>query len=224
MKFIKKQNDIREVLLSKINIKKRLTKKPIIVGMVGLVGSGKSTVAREIAKYIGGSIVESDRIRVELRKRNQRAISSLIRKVAEYLAVRIIKKGGNVILDSDFVDRSKRAVIRKKARDLNANLIFVRTYCDPDIALGRIFTASYCNSVDDFWGWERVSRWADDRSRGAVVKAREMWRRTPYHYRWVNNQEGGWILRRFPFAIFAEVDTTNPETWKQVIKERFSNL
>jgi len=45
-----------------------LTQTPVIVAIIGLVGSGKSSVAQELAKHIGATVIEGDDIRIELRK------------------------------------------------------------------------------------------------------------------------------------------------------------
>ncbi|KKU74351.1 MAG: hypothetical protein UY01_C0037G0006 [Candidatus Nomurabacteria bacterium GW2011_GWB1_47_6] len=39
----------REAYLSNLFVAERTTKKPIVVAMIGLVGSGKSSVAKELA-------------------------------------------------------------------------------------------------------------------------------------------------------------------------------
>ena len=62
----KKERSAENSFQAKLGIRKRKTKKPLIVAMIGLVGSGKSSVARELARHIGATVVEGDAIRVEL--------------------------------------------------------------------------------------------------------------------------------------------------------------
>lgn len=206
----------REVFMKKLEIKKRKTKKSIIVAFVGLIGSGKSSVAQELAKHIGGTIVEGDAIRVELRKKDEHYERT--RAIAEDTAVEIVERGGNAILDSDFVDAKKRASIREKARRAGTRLIFVRTYCDCDVSTGRMLMAMYYNRVDDFFGGASSEWNGDERLKGAVVKMREMWRRTPHHYTWVNRSGGTWVLKKLPFTIYAEIDTTNEDEWRRAVE------
>jgi len=199
----------------KLNIKKCKTDNPIIVAVIGLVGSGKSSVAHELAKHIGATVIKGDDIRIELRKQSEQYEKS--RVIAENATLEVVKQGGNVILDSDFVDEKKRASVREKARKAGVHLVFVRTHCDLDVMVSRVLTATYHNLVDDFFGGAK-SKWkGDEQSKGAAVKVREMWRRTPHHYRWVNQGGGRWKLKKFPFAIFAEIDTTDSDSWKREV-------
>ena len=46
-------------------------KQPKVVAIVGLVGSGKSSVARYLAKLIGAKIISANVIRVALRKKGK---------------------------------------------------------------------------------------------------------------------------------------------------------
>src|SRR3989344_3580640 len=123
--------------------KQKTFNKPIVVAMIGLVGSGKSSVARELAKRIDATIISGDNIRVKLRKNGERYKKS--RTSAENETIKIVKHGGNVILDSDFVDDKKRASIREKTHKDGARLVFIRIHCDLDVMVGRIITATYHN-------------------------------------------------------------------------------
>lgn len=190
------------------------TKQPIIVAMVGLSGSGKTSVARELAKYLHAEVIEGDSIRVLLRK--EKLGYEKARAVVEALAEEYIRRGKNVVIDSDFVDAKKRKVLEKKALILGVRIAYVRVCVNHDVAIGRMISASYRKSQDDFFGGA-VSVWRGKQS-GAVVKIREMWRRTPHHYRWNKKNGGVWILRKFPFVDFL-IDTTDGKTWKKWIVE-----
>lgn len=216
-KLTQKEQHAQDSFLAKLDIKKRKTKKPVIVAIIGLVGSGKSSVAQELVKHIGATVIEGDDIRVELRKQSERYERA--RAIAENAAIEVVKQGGNVILDSDFVDEKKRASVREKARKAGVRLVFVRTHCDLDVMVGRVLTATYHDKVDDFFGGASSKWTGTEQSKGAAVKVREMWRRTPHHYRWVNQGGGKWILKKFPFAIFADIDTTNSDQWKRGVEK-----
>jgi predicted kinase len=221
-KLTQKEQRAQDSFLAKLDIKKRKTKKPVIVAIIGLVGSGKSSVAQELAKHIGATVIEGDDIRIELRKQSERYEKS--RAIAENAAIKVVKQGGNVILDSDFVDEKKRASVREKARKAGIRLVFVRTHCDIDVMVGRVLTATYHNRVDDFFGGASSKWTGSEQSKGAAVKVREMWRRTPHHYRWVNQGGGKWVLKKFPFAIFAEIDTTDSNSWKRDVEKYAKQL
>lgn len=211
-----KERAAEQKYLAELAIAKRLTERPVIVACLGLVGSGKSTVARELARLIGGTIVEGDAIRVELRKRGE--TYDRARAIAEDAALEVVKQGGNAVLDSDFVDDKKRASIREKARQAGIRLVFIRTLCDIDVMVGRVLAATYKNSPDDFFGGASSPWKGSGQSRGAAVKVREMLRRAPQHYRWVNEIGGTWIPKKFSFAILATIDTAD-EKWKRNVEK-----
>src|SRR3989338_10032377 len=204
----------RQYLLSLKNFSERKTKKPLIIGLIGLIGSGKSTIAEEMALMVGATVVSGDQIRVFLRKKGERYERA--RKIAENVAEGIIINGGNVIIDSDFIDQKKRVSMKEKDKIVGAEVIFIRTYSEIDVMTGRIFEADYKNTPDDFYGGAS-SVW-QGKNKGAVVKLREMHRRLPHNYRWLNESGGKWVLRKLPFKVFAEIDTTSENKWKQEVK------
>lgn len=206
-----KESSIQGAFLSSLDARERCTKKPVVVAIIGVVGSGKSSVAHELAKHLKATIVENDAIRIELRKQGESY--DRVWAIAENVAVEVVKLGSNVILDSDFVDEKKRASLREKARTAGARLVFVRTHCDFDVMSERIRTNDPGEFFNDAGSLSKAS------DNGKDVKMRELLRRIPFHYRWLNQGVGKWVLKKFPFAIFAEIDTTNSEKWKDEVAE-----
>lgn len=197
----------QDAFMAKLHIKRRKTEKSVIVALIGLVGSGKSSVARELAGHIGATVIEGDDIRIELGKQSEPYERS--RAIAENAAIHVVAQGGNVILDSDFVDAKKRASIREKARTAGVRLVFIRAICDFDVMSQRIRE----NNPGEFFNNASSSSTATDK--GKDVKMRELLRRLPHHYRHVNQGGGTWILKKFPFAVFAEINTMDPDSWKR---------
>lgn len=204
----------QEAFISGLEVKSRKTKKAIVVGFFGLVGSGKSSVAQELARQIGGTVIEGDAVRVQLRKVGEKYL--YVRQIAEDAVLEILKRGGNVIYDADFADMKKRASLKAKVRKAGARLVYVRTSADPHVMLGRMLLAEYRRSQDDFFGGAKT-KWegGTDQQRGAVIKFGEAWRRTPHHYRWVNEGGGKWVLRKPPVPLLADIDTTDSTLWKE---------
>src|SRR3989344_6796962 len=110
-------------------------KQPKVVAIVGLVGSGKSSVAGYLAKLIGAKIIKGDAIRVALRKRGKNFWQ--VRNIAEKTAVSALKSGKNIILDSDFVDSKKQKSLESKTKKLGLKVCYLRTFSDRDIMIGR---------------------------------------------------------------------------------------
>lgn len=220
-KLTQKEKRAQEKFLAMLKVAPRKTKRPVIVALVGLVGSGKSFVARKLAETISATVVEGDKIRVCLRKEGERYEGA--RKIAENAVSEIIK-GGNAVIDSDHINSAKRASLREKARQAGAKLIFVRTCADYDMMTGRAIAASYQKSEDDFFGGAGLkSKWQGDFG-AATVKIREMWRRTPHHYRWVNKGGGKWVLKKLPFSVFAEIDTTGEKEALEKIQKTVARI
>ena len=215
-KLTEKEIKAQQVYLDKIGFAYRKTREPRIIGMVGLVGSGKSSLAKEMAPFVGATIISGDDIRILLRKEKEKYDN--VRLIAENVAMEIINKNGNVIIDSDFIDYKKRISLKEKAKKVGAKVIFVRTYSEIDVMIGRIFEADYKNTSDDFFGGAS-SVW-QGKNKGAVVKEREMICRMLSHYKAVNVDNGRYKfeLKKLPFKVFAEIDTTNENKWKQEVK------
>lgn len=217
--FTKKERLAQDNFFKKLNTNvQRKTKKPIVIAMVGLVGSGKSYVANKIASEIGAVVLSGDDVRVELRKVGEKYEGA--RKIVENVAVDLVRKGINVILDLDYVDDKKRASVRAKIKGTEAKIIFVRTICNYDIVVERILKQKFEKSRDDFFGGAGIE--SNYQNSGAVVKLRELWRRTPQHYKWVNEVGGEWIPKKLSFKHFV-VNTDDEKSETNVLRELWKN-
>ena len=186
-------------------------KQPKVVAIVGLVGSGKSSVARYLAKLIGAKIISANVIRVALRKKGKGY--GQVANLAEKEASIAVKRGKNVILDSDFVTSKKRKMLERKIGKA-AKIFYLRTFSDRDVLIGRLISAKYTPN-DLFVG--ASTNW-QGKNKGAVVALREMWRRTPHHYRWSEKNGGTFLLKKLPIKFVAEIDTTS-QSWKTQVKK-----
>ncbi len=192
-------NETSKQFIDSLRITQRRTKKPIVVAMVGLVGSGKSSVARTIATSTKATIVSGDKIRLAFTKKKQSYIS--VRNIAEKIVFSVLEKGGNVIIDSDFIDKEKRKNLKKRAGKIGAKLFYVRTFTERDVMIKRLIKAKYNNN---------------NLFKNSTIAIREMWRRTPLHYRWIGEGGGRFILRKLRVPFVAEIDTG--KDWKKQIK------
>lgn len=211
----KAEQRVRDAFLSHIKISKRKTEKPVTVAMIGLVGSGKSFVARELAPMLGATIIEYDRIRIGLRAAH--LPYDHVSAITEDIGCAVIGQNGNVIFDSDFANPEKQKSLRKFARDTGASAFFIRVTCDLDIMLGRILAAS--NKKPDAFFGNASSLWKGPaRQKAAVIKIREMLRRIPHHYHWTNRNGGSWELKKLPSKSFAEINTSDLRRSDQTVK------
>ncbi|MDE1975574.1 MAG: AAA family ATPase, partial [Patescibacteria group bacterium] len=179
---------------------------------IGLVGSGKSVVAKELAKLIGAAIVETDAVRIILMRRGESFDNAniLVRDIARDL----IKNGNNVVLDSDFINEDKRTALREMAMPAGIRHGFVRVYADPIVMISRTISADYGDVKKDFFAASSV-----DKISAKVLKIREMWRRTPNHYRWLDETGGRWELKELACDVLSDIDTTDGEGWKTKVED-----
>src|SRR5581483_50122 len=203
---------------ARLKVINRKTKDQVAIALVGLIGSGKSSVSEELSRHIGATIIEGDEIRVELRRQNESYEKT--RALAEQVADRVLRQGGNVILDSDFIDAKKRASLREKLKKIpGVKLHFLCAYCDLDVQVGRIISAKYDQDPIGFFSGARSLWSGDPKIKPAIVKLREMMRRIPLHYRWVNKAGGKWEIKNPPCKVLADIDTTNEKEWKMEVGE-----
>lgn len=218
-----KEDLFLDYFLISVRQTKRLTEKPVIVALIGLVGSGKSSVAQRLAPLIGATIINGDEIRVLLRKKKMEYDKA--RKIGEYAGLYSLGRGSNVIFDSDHIDPAKRTSLLAKAKEAGAKVIFIRTYTDssdnpkiPGYNLDEIIGRNITAPTDEFFSKASTPWQGNEQQKGAVVRIREIIRRMPHHYHWENKIGGRMVLRKLPFKTFAEINTANP-AWKGKVKQ-----
>lgn len=175
--------------------------KPIIIAMVGNVGSGKSYVARYLASLIGAAVIDEDDVRVRLRNENKGYEKA--DELSLDAAGKTLLRGTSVVLAADHVEKEKRALVEKMARGMSVKVSYIRIYADRDVVIERLLRASYPPT---------------GLFRNATEAIREMWRRTPHHYSWSPKNGGTFTLKKLPIKFSATVDATNPEEWPEMVK------
>ena len=144
----KSQGDAAELLRRAIDVL-RPFHRPSLVVFCGVSGSGKSTIAREVAKEIGGVHLASDVVRKELhgvdaadhssapelysREATADTYQTLRQRAADWL-----DRGATVLLDATFRRADDRAAVRELARDRNVPFLLVHCQCSPESAEQRI--------------------------------------------------------------------------------------
>jgi len=209
---------VYEKYLRTLPTPKSKTKKKIVVGMIGLVGSLRNVVAKNIAQGIGACLVVADDLRVCLRGKG--LPYTHIQKMIAHATETLLSEGHSVVLDTDFVDKKKRAEVLRQVKKKKGTARFVRVISDVDTALGRIVEKPETNPHKDLFA-EAPTSWSG-KKKGAVVEIREMWRRTPLHYVWNKKNGGNWKLKSLP--VFTTIDTTNLPKAKKVTATLISQL
>jgi aminoglycoside phosphotransferase family enzyme/predicted kinase len=127
-----------------------LTVRPFLIAMTGLSGTGKSTVARQLAQATGAALFSSDVVRKELAAAagpapaawgegiyteawTARTYDRLLALAAEALAA-----SRPAILDATFLDTERRAAAAAVAAAVGAPFLLVETICDEATVAARL--------------------------------------------------------------------------------------
>lgn len=96
-----------------------MERKPLLIVMVGLPGSGKSTKAKEIEEKYGFKVFSSDKIRGELYgDENCQADPSRVFGTLYNRMNRALQKGEDCILDATNANRKDRKGVFRQIRDV----------------------------------------------------------------------------------------------------------
>ncbi len=125
----------------------------LIVVIFGLMGTGKTTLARALGQTLGWPVVESDAVRKGLaglepttrvavpfgqgiysQEFFQRTYTEMLRLAREHLE----RGAPGVILDGSYKRASERARVRQLAGELEAQAVFVYCECPEKVVLKRL--------------------------------------------------------------------------------------
>jgi|Deesub1362B_J571_1020462.scaffolds.fasta_scaffold02687_3 hypothetical protein len=125
---------------------------PLLIIVCGLIGSGKSTVAKEISRRLQIDVISSDVVRKKLA-----GIPLTARKYEEFekglyspdftrktylrmfeMAEERIKKGNSVILDATFSKKWQRAEAKKVSEEARGNFLCIEVTCPEEVIVKRL--------------------------------------------------------------------------------------
>ncbi|MBI2104439.1 MAG: AAA family ATPase [Candidatus Omnitrophica bacterium] len=123
---------------------------PRLVAVGGLIGTGKSTLARALAQALGASWLRTDEIRLREFARAKRRgqgfaqglyaphISELVYRRLLRRAETLVREGGSVICDGTFSKAAGRAALREIARRHGGSFHFFECVVPRAVALRRV--------------------------------------------------------------------------------------
>lgn len=136
----------------------------LVVVIFGLMGTGKTTLARELAQALGWPVLHSDVIRKELaglpptapvREEFGQGIYSADFSARTYAEMRrrareFLEAGApGVILDASFKSATERRLVRELARELGATAVFVLCECPRETVRERLSRRAAGTSISD---------------------------------------------------------------------------
>lgn len=212
------ERKIQETYIDSFGLQRKGGQSGKIVGIVGLIGSGKSAVAQALAKELLGVIVEGDAVRVRLREAG--AGYDRAWKICENIALAMAAKyGKHIVIDADYIATEKRASLNQAAKKAGIDVLYLRTICDFDVMIGRMITASYPEG--SFFGGTSTTWQGTADQRGATVKIRELIMRLASHYKMEKTKYPAryrWMSLKFSFVHFV-VNTTDEKEWHRKVKK-----
>lgn len=137
--------------------------RPKIFVVCGMQASGKSTIAKELAGFMGIELLRSDIIRKELFKIDpdksevtqfeqgiySKNFTNLTYSRMFLSAQEIVEGGSSVILDATFAKRRLRDEAVTLAQDMKAQIIFIECCADESIIKERLIKREITASVSD---------------------------------------------------------------------------
>lgn len=148
------EEQLIQTFIDRLRLPQTPAAKPFILGVLGNIGSGKSTVSRMLAEAIPGAVVvQTNSARHILHEAGMgwgEQVHRLTGAVIRYL----IGAGYAVILDGGTADADDRRQLAVGAAELHVPLMFVRVRCETEVCRlrtqRRYDDESWESSFDDF--------------------------------------------------------------------------
>ncbi|MCL4364605.1 ATP-binding protein [Patescibacteria group bacterium] len=129
---------------------------PAAYVICGFIGSGKTTFARKLEKETGAVRITKDEWIINIfgnkitSDKNFVVYDKKITELARETALKILKSGGDVIIDEGFWTKPQRDGIKKKILGIGAKPILYYVKCSVGKMRERAVTRSKIPSVDSF--------------------------------------------------------------------------
>lgn len=124
------------------------TKTPVIFAMIGLPQTGKSTIAKAIASAVAAINIEDSALHNYLQTRGIPDFPYFSEVFILMLDI-ALRRGYNVVLDSDFYNPIKRVMLEAIARKAGAKVYYIHVECGKSVLINRLQNPSH--EFGEFW-------------------------------------------------------------------------
>jgi predicted kinase len=131
---------------------KVILSKPVIIGLYGYPGSGKTYVAHHLTDSLQIAHVSADRIRAELFQapRYDTQENAVISHLMNYMTEELLGAGVSVVYDSNLPRTAQRRRLRELAAKFKAEYLLIWLQIDAESAFYRIENRDRRTSVDKY--------------------------------------------------------------------------
>jgi len=150
----KQLDQIVQDFLSRLHLPENKADKPFIVATIGLVGSGRTTVAKILVEKLNGAVLVQANSARFLLKEASLPWGDNVRQVLKGVAVELLDKGYGVVFDGNASDEEDRKNIEEIAERTSAKISYVRINIEPELAKQReeqkYNNSNWVSGFDDF--------------------------------------------------------------------------
>lgn len=125
-------------------ISRSLRRNKFLIAFIGVVGSGKTYIARILARELGAVHVQTDDIRVELRRRGKSYSSAP--SIANKKSAKFLSLERSVVQDFDAVLAKRRRELKRVAERFGARAVFVQVKTPEKVIIERLRKKHYTSS------------------------------------------------------------------------------
>ncbi|MCC6934586.1 MAG: AAA family ATPase [Candidatus Yanofskybacteria bacterium] len=123
--------------LEHLKLPAQKAERPFIVGIIGNIGSGKTTVAKCLSSEFPGSVVVQTNSARYILKEAGLGWGDLTRELADKVARHLVEQGYAIILDGGTAEAPVREQLARVAAAAGVPLMFVRVRCETETCILR---------------------------------------------------------------------------------------
>lgn len=128
--------------------------KPFILGIIGMIGSGKTAFSKELVAHLKGAVLVSSNDSRLLLKEKGMGWGENVRESTFYVARKLIEDGYTVVFDGNHIERQKRINTQKIADELGVKFYLLRINVSQATAEERLdkkYSQQHENKFGDYW-------------------------------------------------------------------------